>query len=260
MEPGPLTPLVFDCSQFTSNSLQIGNSGGIPPYSYSVNSGSSFKDESIFNDLIPGKSYSLIIRDNKDCTLQQDFIMPALYAKMIQLPPAIKLSFGDKSVLQPQINIPASLIKSVSWSPEFNLSCYQCLNPEILAEKGGLLRVQVTNVFGCTESVTSQITVDNTFSVFVPNAFSPNGDGINDFITVFADAEQIKEVKSFEIYNRYGEMVFKRDNFQPNDEYLGWNGTKTDTKLSNDTYLYSIVLVLKNGGEFVKQGSFMLIR
>lgn len=260
IEPGPLTPLVFDCSQFTSNSLQIGNSGGIPPYSYSVNMGSSFKDVSIFNDLIPGKSYSLIIRDNKDCTLEQDFIMPALYAKMIQLPPAIKLSFGDKSVLQPQINIPASLIKSVSWSPEFNLSCYQCLNPEILAEKGGLLRVQITNVFGCTESVTSQITVDNTFSVFVPNAFSPNGDGINDFITVFADAEQIKEVKSFEIYNRYGEMVFKRDNFQPNDEYLGWNGTKSEVKLSNDTYLYSIVLVLKNGGELVKQGTFMLIR
>ena len=259
-EPAPLSPLVFDCSQFTSNNLQIGNGGGIPPYLYSVNMGSSFKDESIFNDLIPGNSYSLTIRDNRNCTLVQDFIMPALYSKMIQLPPAIKLSFGDKSVLQPQINIPASLIKSLSWSPEFNLSCYQCLNPEILADKGGLLRVQITNIFGCTESVTSQITVDNTFSVFVPNVFSTNGDGINDLITVFADAEQIKEVKSFEIYNRYGEMVFKREGFQPNDEYFGWNGTKSDVKLSNDTYLYSIILVLKNGGEFVKQGSFMLVR
>jgi gliding motility-associated-like protein len=179
---------------------------------------------------------------------------------MMQLPSAIKFSFGDKTVLQPQINIPASLIKSLSWSPEFNLSCYQCLSPEILAEKGGLLRVQITNVFGCTESVTSQITVDNTFSVFVPNAFSPNGDGVNDFITVFADVEQVKEVNSFEIYNRYGELVFKRDNFQPNDEYLGWNGTISDVKLSNDTYLYSLVLVLKNGGQYVKQGSFMLIR
>lgn len=260
LEPGPLSPLVFDCSQFTSNSLQIGNSGGVPPYLYSVNGGASFKDESLFNDLIPGNSYSLTIRDNRNCSLDQDFIMPALYSKMMQLPPAIKLSFGDKTVLQPQFNIPASLIKSLSWSPEFNLSCYQCLSPEILAEKGGLLRVQITNVFGCTESVTSQITVDKTFSVFVPNAFSPNGDGVNDFITVFADTEQVKEVNSFDIYNRYGELVFKRDNFQPNDEYLGWNGTKSDVKLSNDTYLYSIVLVLKNGGEYVIQGSFMLVR
>ena len=96
--------------------------------------------------------------------------------------------------------------------------------------------------------------------MFVPNVFSPNGDGINDLITVFADAEQIKEVKSFEIYNRYGEIVFKREGFQPNDEYFGWNGTKSDVKLSNDTYLYSLILVLKNGGEFVKQGSFMLVR
>lgn len=260
IEPVPLTPLVFDCSQFTSNSLQIGNSGGIPPYSYSVNLGSSFKNESIFNDLMPGKPYSLIIRDNNGCTLEQDFIMPALYVKMIQLPPAIKLSFGDKAVLQPQINIPASLIKSLSWSPEFNLSCYQCLSPEILADKGGLLRVQITNIFNCTESVVTQITVNNTLAVFVPSVFSPNGDGINDFMTVFADGEQVKEIKSFQIYNRYGEMVFKKEGFQPNDEYLGWNGTKSDVKLSNDTYLYSMVLILKNGGEFFQQGSFMLLR
>lgn len=260
IEPVPLTPLVFDCSQFTSNSLQIGNSGGIPPYSYSVNLGSSFKNESIFNDLMPGKPYSLIIRDNNGCTLEQDFIMPALYVKMIQLPPAIKLSFGDKAVLQPQINIPASLIKSLSWSPEFNLSCYQCLSPEILADKGGLLRVQITNIFNCTESVVTQITVNNTLAVFVPSVFSPNGDGINDFMTVFADGEQVKEIKSFQIYNRYGEMVFKKEGFQPNDEYLGWNGTKSDIKLSNDTYLYSMVLILKNGGEFFQQGSFMLLR
>ncbi|MFN9681657.1 MAG: choice-of-anchor L domain-containing protein, partial [Bacteroidota bacterium] len=53
-EPAPLSPLVFDCSQFTSNNLQIGNGGGIPPYLYSVNMGSSYNDESIFNDLIPG--------------------------------------------------------------------------------------------------------------------------------------------------------------------------------------------------------------
>lgn len=260
IEPVPLTPLVFDCSQFTSNSLQIGNSGGIPPYSYSVNLGSSFKNESIFNDLMPGKPYSLIIRDNNGCTLEQDFIMPALYVKMIQLPPAIKLSFGDKAVLQPQINIPASLIKSLSWSPEFNLSCYQCLSPEILADKGGLLRVQITNIFNCTESVVTQITVNNTLAVFVPSVFSPNGDGINDFMTVFADGEQVKEIKSFQIYNRYGEMVFKKEGFQPNDEYLGWNGTKSDVKLSNDTYIYSMVLILKNGGEFFQQGSFMLLR
>jgi gliding motility-associated-like protein len=118
--------------------------------------------------------------------------------------------------------------------------------------------LELTGQGGCM--VTDDIFIKLLLAPEVPNAFSPNGDGINDFITVFADAEQIKEVKSFEIYNRYGEMVFKRDNFQPNDEYLGWNGTKSEVKLSNDTYLYSIVLVLKNGGELVKQGTFMLIR
>ncbi len=259
-EPTLLTPIVFDCSQFTSSVLQISNSGGIPPYSYSVNEGLSFKDASLFNDLVPGNKYKLQIKDNRNCLLEQAFIMPALYTKMVQLSPVLKLVFGKKFTLQPQLNIPASLIKAVSWSPEFNLSCYQCLSPEIIPDKGGLIRVQITDVFGCTASATSQISVDNTFSVFVPNAFSPNGDGVNDFITVFANADQIKEVKSFEIYNRFGDLVFKKEAFQPNDEYLGWNGTKSDFKMNPGTYLYSVVVILKNGGEYSKQGSFMLLR
>lgn len=186
--------------------------------------------------------------------------MPALYNKMVQLPAVLKLTFGEKKIIQPQLNIPVALVKKISWSPEFKLSCYQCLNPEIFAEDGGIIRIQVTDVFGCTESATAQINVDNTFTVFVPNAFSPNGDGINDFITVFTDVNQIDEIKFFEIYNRFGEIVFKKENFQPNDEYLGWNGTKSGFKLHSDTYLYTAVLILKNGTEYIKKGSFILLR
>jgi gliding motility-associated-like protein len=260
LEPSPLTPLLFDCSQFTAQTLQISNSGGIPPYAYSINNGLSFRDVGIFNDLIPGNAYSLLIKDSRNCTLQQDFIMPALYNKMVQLTPVYKFVVGEKYILQPQLNIPIGLIKSIAWSPEFNLSCYQCLSPEIYPEKGGLIRIQITDVFGCTASATAQINVDNTFSIFVPGAFSPNGDGINDFITVFTNTDQVKEVKSFEIYNRFGDMVFKKENFQPNDEYIGWNGTKAAVKLNPDTYLYALVFTLKNGGEVAKQGSFVLIR
>jgi gliding motility-associated-like protein len=179
---------------------------------------------------------------------------------MVQLDPVYKLDFGKSYKIQPQLNIPFSLVKSISWSPEFKLSCYQCLNPEINPEKGGLIRIQITDLFGCTASATAQITVDNTFTVFIPNAFSPNGDGINDFITVFAGTDQVKEVKRFEIYNRFGDLVFSREGFQPNDEYLGWNGTKAAQKLNPGTYLYSVVVILTNGGEFAKQGSFMLFR
>lgn len=259
-EPSPLTPLLFDCTQFNAQALQISNSGGVPPYTYSIDKGITYKDVGIFNDLKPGNPYSLLIKDARNCTLEQDFIMPALYNKMVQLAPVFKLVFGEKYTLQPQLNIPFGLIKSISWSPEFNLSCYNCLSPDIIPEKGGLIRIQITDVFGCTESATSQITVDNTFSIFVPNAFSPNGDGINDFITVFTNTDQVSVVKSFEIYNRFGDMVFKKENFQPNDEYIGWNGTKANFKLNPDTYLYTVIIGLKNGGEFTKQGSFILMR
>jgi len=259
-EPLPLTPLVFDCSQFTATRLEISNSGGVPPYTYSVDNGQVFKEATLFNELIPGSKYALQIRDSKGCLFRQDFTMPALYQKMIQLKPVMTLRFGDKVTIQPQLNIPETLVRSITWSKEFALSCFQCLSPQITVGTGGIIRVQVTDVFGCTASAISQINVDNTFSVFVPNAFSPNGDGVNDGITVYASGEQVEKVLSFEIYNRFGNVLFRREQFSPNDEAAGWDGFSGVYRSNPGLYLYRVVVQLKNGAIFPQQGTVMLLR
>jgi gliding motility-associated-like protein len=83
--------------------------------------------------------------------------------------------------------------------------------------------VQVRNNYWCQAYDTIKIKVFCASSqVFVPNAFTPDGDGLNDILMVRGIG--IVTVKSFRIFNRWGELVFERSNFPPNDPTYGSDG------------------------------------
>ncbi len=91
-------------------------------------------------------------------------------------------------------------------------------------QETGPYYASVTNEFGCvgTDSMNIKTFCLNT-QVFIPNAFSPDGDGVNDILMV--RGKGIGQVRSFRIFSRWGELVFEKTNFQPNDPALfGWDG------------------------------------
>jgi gliding motility-associated-like protein len=101
------------------------------------------------------------------------------------------------------------------------------------------LTVQDLAIDGCSTSASLlpqdclvQIPVAVVYEVFVPNVFSPNYDGGNDYITLFADEESVESILYFSIYDRWGNEVFRGENFAPNIPTLGWDG-KFRGKLMN---------------------------
>ena len=95
--------------------------------------------------------------------------------------------------------------------------------------------------------------------IFVPNAFSPNDDGINDYFTIYSN-ESIKAVRVLRIYNRWGAQVFEGLNFEPNDESQGWNGTFRGKVASQGVYAYYAETLNKNGHITKLKGSLTLVR
>jgi len=69
---------------------------------------------------------------------------------------------------------------------------------------------------GCTVSATVAITIEKVREIFIPNSFSPNGDGINDIFFING-GRGIAQVNSFQVFNRWGEVVFSDTNFQPTE-------------------------------------------
>jgi gliding motility-associated-like protein len=82
--------------------------------------------------------------------------------------------------------------------------------------------------------------------VYIPNVFSPNDDGINDKWTLFSDAD-IEEISLMEVFTRWGDLVFRKEKFDPNDPDLGWDGTFKGDELNPGVYVYRIDILYGDG-------------
>jgi gliding motility-associated-like protein len=138
------------------------------------------------------------------------------------------------------------------WQDDSNLPTFAVL-------KSGAFGVNASNECGVGFDEI-KVEIKNCFSVFVPNAFSPNEDGINESFTVNASSD-VKEVKSFLIFNRWGDMVFQAQNFLPDAaEKNGWNGMVGGKPLNPDVYVYVVEFVTKTGVLLTQKGDVTLMR
>lgn len=100
--------------------------------------------------------------------------------------------------------------------------CGECSKYELLPLKSGTYTVQAVNEYGCLDEDQVYIEVDNTRSIFVPNAFSPNGDNIND--KFFVQGQGFGRIENVYVFDRWGELIYKRSGVWINDESIGWDG------------------------------------
>ena len=105
----------------------------------------------------------------------------------------------------------------------------------------------------------SEQLIAKTREVFIPNAFSPNGDGQNDVFFIFANNERIKQINTFQVYDRWGEQVFLAENFQANDPSSGWNGKLNDEKLNPAVFVYFAEIEFIDGVKLIYKGDVTLM-
>ncbi len=148
-------------------------------------------------------------------------------------------------------------IVSWHWSPATALNCTNCPSPETKAVANTTYTVLVSNVNGCTAKDEVKIKMQcDAAKVHIPNAFTPNGDGLNDVFTVLG----ISYVKHMAIYNRFGKIVYERRDFRASDKSLGWDGTLNGIQLQTDSYVYFVEMECSDGGYFTRKGTVTLIR
>ena len=95
----------------------------------------------------------------------------------------------------------------------------------------------------------------------IPEAFSPDNDGHNDKFYPMANNPGIRSIQSFEIFDRWGGIIYRVTNFPISDPAFGWNGaTRNGTTVQPGKYVYQIVAEYVDGEILVHKGSFLLIR
>ncbi|MEO7983937.1 MAG: PKD domain-containing protein, partial [Bacteroidota bacterium] len=145
------------------------------------------------------------------------------------------------------------------WSPAYNISCVTCKDPVVTPGRETKYNLEVKNDGGCKSSDWLTVFVTcNSGNLFIPNTFSPNGNGMNEYF--YPRGKGVAKIKSFRVFNRWGEVVFERMNFIPNDATAGWDGTYKGRKMTADVFIYTCDVVCENNTVLTYKGDVTLLR
>jgi gliding motility-associated-like protein len=231
--------------------------GGTAPYVYSID-GINYYSGHIFT--IEAGDYTLYAQDAQGCETQIDFEIPELAPVEILLDSEVTIDLGDDYQIEAFTNIPASDIASISWTPSHHLSCDDCLNPKVeQLFDDATYTLTIVNNNGCKISAKIKINVDKARAIYIPNVFTPNGDGENDIFMIYAgDLSQIKQVNTFMIYDRWGETIFRAADFEPMDPQNGWDGTFKGETLNPQVFVYWAEIEFIDGLKVMYKGDVTL--
>lgn len=219
------------CDYLTDGSIDTGLVlNGITPLTYYLNGvqGKSSK----FIDLGPG-DYTYQIVDRIGCEFDTTLSIVNPQPFVIEVEPDWSIKLGQKVTIITSSNYP---VKSYIWSsPE--VSCIEDCSPlTFYPSKSMTLELNATSDKGCEAYDKVRIEVEIVRSIFIPTAFSPNEDGFNDFFKASTVYPQVKSFDKFEIYNRWGQLVFNANGLSPLELQDGWDGGEVPAGI----YMYHI--------------------
>jgi gliding motility-associated-like protein len=144
------------------------------------------------------------------------------------------------------------------WTPATGLSCTTCAAPIAGPKFNTIYQVSFTDDNGCTNSDTILvIVVCKDGNLFMPNTFSPNGDGSNDVF--YPRGKGLYSIRVLRVFNRWGEIVFEKRDFPVNNPAYGWNGTFKGKKPQAEVYVYQVEVFCDNGEIIKLDGNIALI-
>ncbi len=236
--------------------------GGNTPYRYSINGG-PFGGSSTFIALGAG-IYSLQVRDANGCT--------NTLVDTLGQPPAIQVFIGaDTSIV-----LGDSLLLSATIANTFGMAQYKwssvlidsfscadavfCDEIWVSPPLSNTYKLTVTDEHGCSGIGSIKVRVKKPRGVYVPTAFSPNGDLANDLLVVHGLSKQVRNILVFRVYDRWGELLYEDRDFAVNQNFRGWDGNFRGQACDPGVYVWVLEAEYIDGFQEILKGNVTLIR
>ncbi len=248
------------CAGESNGLLELTASGGTPGYRYRIQGQSEWQTNNLLIGLAAG-SYRIELSDQQDCRLLSSpvFITEPLPLEL-SLGDPLTVTFGDSQQLFPRISGGGGNILAYRWLPQDSslFSCLDCPIPFISPIDQASIRLQITDSRGCLAEDELAVFVRKDFTLLVPTGFSPNGDGQNDRLIVHGSFGM--QVLQFQVFDRWGELVYEKLNFPVNEDTESWDGLFRNESAPAGTYLWQARALLPDGSEQNYRGQTTLIR
>ncbi len=247
------------CSNRKDGAIIIQNiTGGAAPYEVSLN-GTSFRAINSFpyelGNLTAG-NYNVFVRDANDCEMQFNASVVAVTDPQVDLGDDITIRLGDSVEIEGMVNFTPSKIE---WTPTDSLSSPDMLRTFVNPIETTIYQIIVSDTSGCVATDQIQIFVNKERNIFIPTAFSPDGDGNNDFFYIYGGNDVVR-IKKFIVFDRWGNLLYERGEFQPNDPQYGWDGKFNSRDVSVGVYVYYAEIEFIDGFTEVFEGDITVLR
>lgn len=202
-------------------------------------------------------NYMVIGTDDKNCFSDTAIVPITVFPRpRVNAGNDITLNVGHFVDLVPEISAD---VTEVTWSPTGSIFRSDYPSITVSPKETTTYRVSVSNAGGCVafDELTVHVICTGA-NIFIPNTFSPNNDGNNDVF--YPRGTGLFRIKSAKVFNRWGEIVYQRNDFVANNAAAGWDGTYKGQKLSPDVFVYIVEVICDNNQVIPLKGNVALIK
>jgi subtilisin-like proprotein convertase family protein len=227
-----------------------------PPLLFSLNGG-PFSAQREFSGLAPGE-YLIEVQDARGCETTAEAAVLEPTQLLLDLGATLKVALGDSAILKAQLNVPVSALDTVLWEPLLDPARAGTLEQRTRPFDSGYIGVAVVDSNGCTANDRVLLVVDKLLQVYIPNIISINS-AENNVLTVFG-GQDVAEVESFQVFDRWGDAMFEQRNFAPNSPEKGWRGQFKGKDVNPGVYVYTAVVRFINGEKVLFKGDVTVFK
>lgn len=244
------------CNLASNGQLEIIALGDFPPFQYAINQ-ADFQANSIFENLVSGE-YLISVQDRFGCIQTASFNVPEKDEKLeVELGKDTSIFLGESIQLEVLgMNFQPS---QSQWFNEEMLLCDDCIAWKVNPVVNSIYTFQAFDEFGCLARDEIRVEVISPPEFYIPNAFSPNNDGINDVFKVESTADGLVSIKEMMIFSRWGDLVFDRKSEDASGA-PSWDGVVNGKVADLGVYVYIIKWEKPNGEMAQFAGDVLLIR
>jgi gliding motility-associated-like protein len=244
------------CSYLADGSLDIEIvEPASPPFSVFVND--EFYGNALEVNGLAGGLYQIELQDRFGCTFRAEAEIASPAPFLVDIGSERVFARGESATINPPANGP---IIRYDWEPGGLIDCLaDCFSIDFFPKRSGLLTLSATSGQGCLATDSLFIQVIKSRRVYIPNAFSPNGDGINDRFAIFGQVPNVDRIEELLIVDRWGGLLFQGGDFLPNDLSSGWDGRSKGKRLPAGVYGYLAKIRFLDGEVEVYSGEVVLL-
>ena len=242
-----------------------GGTGQVPEdYQVSLN-GSTFSPVGQEFQVPGGRPLSVVVTDPEGCEAVGELLVEEPPAISARLPEVLEVQLGDSVRLRPSLIAGGAplVFDSLRWTPDSTLFMYGesgRVNPYAKPLSTTTYTLLIGDEDGCTAEASVEVRVDRKRNVFIPTAFSPNNDAVNDQLQIFT-GPGVEAIERVAIYDRWGELVYEALDLPTGGfgQTVGWDGNFRGRLVDAGAYVYIAEIRFLDGAEFTYKGSVTVV-